>query len=132
MAVVPPQGNKKILKRIAENYKKYFFRYTIFAILLCEILSLFMVGLDNYATYWYPLLSTNCIFALVFHIFIKSKTFKFCKRKKIAFGFLSLYYFINILYLILRIPDSYFFKVVAGLLLLAVSTILLITFIKKE
>jgi hypothetical protein len=132
MAVFPKQGNRNFLVKIANNYKEHFFRYTIFAVLLCEILSIFMVGLDNYATYWYPLLNTNCIFALVFHIFIKSKTFKFCKRKKLAFGFLSLYYFINILYAILRIPDSYFYSVVTGLLLLAVSTILLITFIKKE
>lgn len=132
MAVVPPQGNKKVLKRIVESYKKYFFRYTIFIVLLCEILSIFMSGLDNYATYWYPLLNTNCIFALVFHIFVKSKVFKFCKRKRIAFGFLSLYYFINILYLTLRIPDSYFYNAVTSLLLLAVSVILLITFVKKE
>lgn len=105
MASVPTQGKKgkkvsRMLNKLVTNYKKNFFRYSIFALIIVEGLSFWLQKYDNYTLFWYPLLTQIALFSLVYPMFSMSNVFKFCLRKKIAFGLLSLYYALGIFYLI--------------------------------
>ena len=137
MPVVPPQGKKEkvqvgvkpsilqkfknFLLKVRKNYIKHFFRYSVFAVLLMEVLSLLMSGLKNYSTYWYPLLTQITLFALCFPMFSMANRLRLCLRKKLAFGLLSLSYFLGIIYLILGgFSDALYFKITQYLLLIGV------------
>ena len=132
MAAVPPQGNKKVLKRLANSYKKHFFRYGVFTLLLIELLSIKMVNLDNYTSYWYPLMTQIALFIMVFPQWVLGNAFKYCTRKKLVFMCLSLYYLFGAIYLITGLKDSFYYDVISGITLFGSIICAILTVFKDE
>lgn len=132
MAAVPPQGNGKFLKRIVNDYKKNFFRYGVFGLLILEVLSVQIVNVGDYASFWYPLLTQIALFIMVFPQWALGNIFKYCTRKKIAFGFLSIYYLTGIIYLTLGLTDSVYYTIISSVALVGAGICALLTIFKNE
>lgn len=127
--VVPPQGNKrkKLITVLSKAFKKNLWVYTVFFIVLLETISLFLKDLKSYQGFIYPLLSQFTMLVLTFHFVIKSKSLKFCFRKKIAFTVLSIYYFLNIIYLVFSISDNIFYNIITVLMFATIFILSLLT-----
>ena len=127
--VVPPQGNKrkKLITVLSKAFKQNFWVYTVFFIVLLETISLFLKDLKSYQGFIYPLLSQFTMLVLTFHFVIKSKSLKFCFRKKIAFAVLSIYYFLNIIYLVFSISDNIFYNIITVLMFATIFILSLLT-----
>ena len=132
MAAVPPQGNGKFLKKLASNYKKHFFKYGVFGLLIIEVLSTSMVYWDEYTLFWYPLLTQIALFIMAFPQWALGNIFKYCTRKRIAFGFLSIYYLTGIIYLTLGLTDSVYYDIISGVSLVGAGICALLTIFKNE
>ncbi len=127
--VVPPQGNKrkKLITVLSKAFKQNLWVYTVFFIVLLETISLFLKDLKSYQGFIYPLLSQFTMLVLTFHFVIKSKSLKFCFRKQIAFTVLSIYYFLNIIYLVFSISDNIFYNIITVLMFATIFILSLLT-----
>ena len=132
MAAVPPQGNGKFLKRLTNDYKKNFFRYGVFGLLILEILSIQMTYIENYTYFWYPLLTQIALFIMVFPQWVLGGVFKYCTRKRIAFCFLSIYYFTGIIYLVLGLTDNVYYDIISSISIVGAGICALLTIFKNE
>lgn len=107
-----PKGNCKICKMakaVNENIKKQSKLYAFFALIIIE---LFSMKIQSYTTpqcyekFVYPLLTQIALFIIFVAINYHSEKLRFCKRQKLIVIFLSLYYFLNIVFMLVPICFS--------------------------
>ena len=139
MPGVPPCGlgcravkATKYIKENLEDSKKTILVYSIFCVLLAEIVSYFFRYEKNYACYIFPLISQLEMFLIIFSIYLWNDRLRFCLRKKTASLFLSFYFLIGFLSLLSGLTDSIYTTIIScGLLGISIITFLL-SFLKSE
>lgn len=132
MPGVPPCGLACRINKahtfLKEN-KKSFLIYSIFYVLLAEVVSYFLRYEKNYACKIYPMLSNLEFFVLFFSLFLWNDRLHFCLRKNLAVLFLSVYFFFGFIALAFNFQDStYTFWISIGLLSISVTTFILSIF----
>lgn len=115
MPIIPNQSaGKKTLKNVFNPSKKTrdnIYTYFIFVIIAIEFLSMFLKDFvfispykqDKYLVIYYPLLTQIEFFLLTIPFLLNAKSFLFCKRKKLAYLFLTLYFLFQILVIVFQI-----------------------------
>lgn len=136
MPGIPPCGLKCRVAQahsyLKEN-KKSFLVYSIFYVLLAEIVSYFLRYEKNYACKIYPMLSSLEFFVLFFSLFLWNDKLRFCLRKNLAVLFLSMYYLFGFFAVLFNLSDSvYAFYISVGLIFIAATTFILSIFKKIE
>lgn len=133
MPKIPACAFCKKVKEVLEKNKKPFLVYSIFYLLLIEIVSYFLCEIQNYACYWYPLLTNTGFFLIVLSIYLWNDKLRFCFRKNLAFLFLSLYYLFGSIAIILNVSNSFYTNCIAvGLLFISAATFILSIFKKID
>ena len=96
----------RIAKQVNEKIKKNSKLYVFFAVIIIELFSIKVqdyVNPQTYTEFVYPLLTQIVLFLVFLGINYHSERLRFCKRQKLIVGFLALYYFMNILFLVFPI-----------------------------
>lgn len=129
MPKIPPCALCKKVKEVLIENKKPFLVYSIFYLLIIEVVSYYLADRKNYACYWYPLLTNTGFFLIVFSIFLWNDRLRFCLRKNLAVLFLSIYYLFGSVAIICNVSNTtYTFWVSVGLLAISVITFILSIF----
>lgn len=132
MPRIPPCALCRRITEVVNDNKKPFLIYSIFYLLIIEIVSLFLANNENYACYWFPLLTNTGFFLLTFSICLWNEKLHFCQRKKQATKFLASYYLFGTVAILLNISDSnYTFWISIGLLSISGLIFILSIFRKK-
>jgi hypothetical protein len=108
MASIPKSGCLicRFAKTVNEKIKINSKLYAFFAILIIE---LFSIKIQDYSTpqryveFIYPLLTQLVLFIIFVAINYHSERLRFCKRQKLIVIFLALYYFLNIVFMLVPI-----------------------------
>jgi hypothetical protein len=127
-----PMKIMNIIKNIHNKVNTNIFTYSIFAILITEVISIFLADRKDYLFYWMPLLSNIIIAILVLQNLPKAKLLRFCFRKKLAYYALSLYYIFNIICLLFQCSDSFYSCMINYGLLSIVWLLVFLTLINKK
>jgi hypothetical protein len=117
MAAIPKPGclicrmASKLNDKIKVNSKLYAF----FAIIIIELFSLKVQDYTTpklYVEFIYPLLTQVVLFIIFVAINYHSERLRFCKRQKLIVIFLALYYFLNILFMLVPICWSTYYGLI--------------------
>ncbi len=134
MPIVPPCGLACRIGKVHDflkEKKKPFLLISIFLVLIIEIISIFLSKKQNYACYWYPMLSQVCLFLIFFSIFLWNEKLRFCFRKNIAVLLLSIYYFFGSIALLFKFSHLYYYEVASVIILIASIVVLVLSLFKK-
>jgi len=138
MAAIPPgscglcRGVKNTIKFINKNMYKHVMIYAFFYLLLFEGLSLFLVKEENYAVYWYPLLTQLALSVIFYNLYLFRNRLRFCLRKEIAVLSLTIYYGLGATAIAFQFCYSWYLELVNHLLLLTTAITLLLTIVQKK
>lgn len=135
MAAVPPCGLGCRLQKAYEYLKiqkKPFLLYSIFYLLVIELLSFMIRDWKNYACFWYPLLTQIGYAVLLFSIFLWGERLHFCVRKNITVVGLFLYYFTGSVSLIFGVSNNTYIEIAMLVLFLISMISILLTIFKRE
>lgn len=140
MPGVPPCGLKcrttKAITFVKENLKeskKAILVYSIFLILLGEIISYFFRYEKNYACKIYPMISQLEMFLLIFSLYLWNERLRFCYRKIVATLFLAFYFLFGFLSLVFNLTDSSYTTIIScGLLIISTIIFIASLFNKSE
>lgn len=131
MASVPEQALcKTAICRIQNAIKKspkHIYKYGIFAVILMDLISLGMKYFGVYSVFAYVLLTQLACAILVFNSSYTNRPKKYCRRKRIAFKTLGIYYLIGAISVIFCFDNDIYNYIVSPIILLAVAYILYIT-----
>jgi len=132
MASIPKPGCLicRVAKAVNEKIKINSKLYAFFAILIIE---LFSIKIQDYSTpqryveFIYPLLTQIVLFIIFVGINYHSERLRFCKRQKLIVIFLALYYFLNIMFMLVPICWSTYsewvnYGILSVVLLLFIAT----------
>lgn len=134
MASVPPTslgGGGRIGQFLQAN-KKSFLIYSLFCLLLIEVVSIFIRYNENYVQYWYPLLTQIGFFLLVFSLFLWRERLHFCYRKNVAVFVLALYYLFGAFSIVAQVSDKAYTSIISYSLLGLCGLIFILSFIKSN
>ena len=117
MASIPKSGCLicRFAKTVNEKIKINSKLYAFFAILIIE---LFSIKIQDYSTpqryveFIYPLLTQLVLFIIFVAINYHSEKLRFCKRQKLIVIFLALYYFLNIVFMLVPICWSTYYGLI--------------------
>lgn len=117
MASIPKPSCKacRVAKAVNEKIKVNSKLYAFFAIVLIELLSIYLqeiVSVKSYLEFYYPLLTQMALCAIFIAVNYHSERLRFCKRQKLIVIFLAIYYFLNILFLLFPICWSDYYTIV--------------------
>lgn len=104
-----PKGNCtvcKMAKAVNETIKKQSKLYAFFALIIIELFSMKIQAYTTpqcYEKFVYPLLTQIALFIIFVAINYHSERLRFCKRQKLIVIFLALYYFLNIVFMLVPI-----------------------------
>jgi hypothetical protein len=137
MATIPKGGCKICarVKEIAKSVEKNYKLYAFFAIIIIELVSLFLqyqVSIEQYAYKVYPLLTSLVLGIIFIAISIKSKELKFCTRQKWIVNFLAIYYFMNCFYIISPICFQDYANLISMAIFGIVTTLFVMTWKKDK
>lgn len=123
---------KEVIEKINNNMRKHILVYSIFYLLLFEISSLYLRNLNNYALFWYPLLTNIALATIFYNLWLFRERLKFCLRKNLAVFSLFLYYSFAVFTMIFQICNSTYIDLISyGLLGVVLSTLVLTLYAKK-
>jgi len=108
MPGVPPCSLCKKVKAYLVENKKAFLIYSIFYVLVAEILSYFLRYEKEYACYYYPLLSQLEFFLIFFSLYLWNDRLHFCLRKNLAVLFLSGYFLFGFIAVLFKVQDAFY------------------------
>lgn len=108
MPGVPPCSLCKKAKAYLVENKKSFLIYSIFYVLVAEILSYFLRYEKEYACYYYPLLSQLEFFLIFFSLYLWNDRLHFCLRKNLAVLFLSGYFLFGFIAVLFKVQDAFY------------------------
>lgn len=117
---------KKVNEKIKTNSKLYAF----FALIIIELFSL---KIQNYVTpkqyveFVYPVLTQVALFIIFVAVNYHSERLRFCKRQKLIVIFLAIYYFLNIVFMLVPICWSTYSGLVNYGILSVVSLLFIAT-----
>lgn len=134
-AAVPPCGLKCRIIRATEflkESKQSILVYSIFFILLGEIISYFLRYEKNYACKIYPMLSQLELFLIFFSIYLWNDRLRFCYRKRLATFFLSSYFLFGFFSLLFNITDVLYTTIISWGLLGISFIIFIASFFNKS
>ena len=138
MAAIPPgscglcRTVKNGFKKINYSMRKHVMIYAFFYLLIFEGLSLLLVNKENYATYWYPLLTQIGYFVIFYNLYLFRYRLKFCLRKKIAVASLTIYYALGSTAILFQFCYSSYIALINHLLLLVAFATILLTIYRRE
>jgi hypothetical protein len=139
MPGVPPCGLKcrinkatTYVKETLQESKKGILVYSIFFILLGEIISYFFRYEKNYACKIYPMISQLELFLLVFSLYLWNERLRFCFRKILATLFLAIYFLFGFFSLLLNLTDSSYTTIISCGLLAIASLIFIASLFNKS
>lgn len=127
MASVPKCGLCRFtqpIEKALESNKKNYLIYSIFIVLLIEILSNVInwfyvpTTYDLYASKIYPLLTQLSLFLVFSSLFLWRGKLRFCLRKATALMYLSTYYLFGFISLLFCFTAQFYINVVSMTLLL--------------
>lgn len=117
MPAVPKESLGGRLSQLVVKSQNKIYKYNIFAVIVLEVLSMFLRESDKYVNYYYPLLSQLVLAVLVFTIYHKAKVLKYCTRKIWAYRFLMYYFVFGVVSIVLQLDNSTYTEVVGNGLL---------------
>ena len=119
---------KVALHRIKTKTKKY----GIFAVLIIELISLFLYNSKDYLTVIYPFMANATIFILLYKNYCDRVELKYCQRAKIALIALCLYFFIGGLAVVFKPVGILYNYYIDYVLLLTAFICILLTIYKNK
>lgn len=134
MAALPPKSCAlcRVAEKINNNMRKHILVYSIFYLLVFEIGSIFLRNLNNYALFWYPLLTNIALATIFYNLWLFRERLKFCFRKKIAVFSLFLYYIFAVATMVFNLCNSTYTQVISyGLLSVVLLTLISTIYAKK-
>lgn len=117
MPAVPKESLGGRLSQLVVKSQNKIYKYNIFAVIVLEVLSMFLRESDKYVNYYYPLLSQLVLSVLVFTIYHKAKFLKYCTRKIWAYRFLMYYFVFGVVSIVLQLDNSTYTEIVGNGLL---------------
>jgi hypothetical protein len=134
MASIPPKscGICRVAEKINNNMRKHIIIYSFIYLFLFEISSIFLRNRENYANYWYPLLTQLFLSVIFYNIFLLRDRLKFCLRKSIVVFTLFLYYFFGLSTIVFQFCNSTYNQIISYGLLTIVFITLLLTIIQDK
>ena len=117
MPAVPKESLGGRLSQLVVKSQNKIYKYNIFAVIVLEVLSMFLRESDKYVNYYYPLLSQLVLAVLVFTIYHKAKFLKYCTRKIWAYRFLMYYFVFGVVSIVLQLDNSTYTEIVGNGLL---------------
>jgi hypothetical protein len=144
MAAVPVCALCKapeIISKYLENRKKHFLKFSIFIILVIEWFSIFYNKTythpkhniyDSYLMYYYPLLTQLALFVIFFSIFLWKDRLHFCFRKAATTFYLSLYYLLGVLSVLLCLSADFYYEAISIGSLAIASFIFIVSLLRSS
>ena len=117
MPAVPKESLGGRLSQLVVKSQNKIYKYNIFAVIVLEVLSMFLRESDKYVNYYYPLLSQLVLAVLVFTIYHKAKFLKYCTRKIWAYRFLMYYFVFGVVSIVFQLDNSTYTEIVGNGLL---------------
>ena len=127
MPAVPKESLGGRLSQLVVKSQDKIYKYNIFAVIVLEVLSMFLRESDKYVNYYYPLLSQLVLAVLVFTIYHKAKFLKYCTRKIWAYRFLMYYFVFGVVSIVLQLDNSTYTEIVGNGLLFITAGLTLYT-----
>lgn len=131
MPAVPPRSLGGRLKQITKTVKQKYLRYSIFAIVVLEMISILMLTLDIYSVYVYDTFVQLTCLLFVLQAFYRPFKDRYCLRKRIAYRLLMLYYSFGMFSVIFKVNINEYINV-CSLGLLGVSAVLILKSLRNE
>lgn len=132
MASVPDESLGKKASNLFKKTCKKTFIYSVFVLILIEVLSLFIRDSKDYVNIYYPLLTQISMFLMLFNIFYSSDKLRFCTRKKLAILSLLSYYCIGIFSIFVKAKAANYVNIVSNLLLVTAVVLVFLSLIRKK
>lgn len=131
MPAVPPRSLGGRLKQVTKTVKRKFLRYSIFSIVLLEIISVLLLIFNAYSIYIYDSLVQLTSLLFILAALYRPEKDRFCLRKRIAYKLLVFYYsygFISVLFKINKSDYVYY----CSIALLSIAVFLILKSLKNE
>jgi hypothetical protein len=138
MPVLPCQSigqcGRKAIEFVSEKSNKISKKYTIFIILVMEIISIIMSKIlnEDYVYFWFPFFANNTILLLFYKDYCQRKILKYCQRTTVALRLSIAYFALNTFVMLTGYLAGFYYDIVTYLLLTTAFLIILLTLYKPK
>lgn len=122
--------SKMVQKVDKKEIKNKFLIFSFLFIIGIELSSTFLVAFKSYLLVIYPILTQLVMFIATFTMALYSKRLRFCKRKELALYLISIYYLLNVFFVLFP-STNYIYSIIVNFIIMGIAVYLLITEIKR-